>query len=236
MLHFSAPQARSKWDIQAARAAALNRLVTQLQPMLAQLQTPEAQRNIRERFLQREPTDEAGRLSVENRDLSVNVASDWWRRPDDEAGAIAFCPHRMGAYGVGDPPTTGTKGKEGLADQLQRNLLRKVVRFRGGDSLDDQNDFIEGRNNIMVATKAFGMGIDKAGVRFTVSVVHSGSLEAFVQEAGRAGRDRRMALAVILYCPQLISENTGKGQVQKMTSDEAVHRYFYGNNFIVVSR
>ena len=50
------------------------------------------------------------------------------------------------------------------------------------------------------------MGIDKPNVRFTVNINHSGSLEAFVQEAGRAGRDRKMAVATILYCPKEFME------------------------------
>ena len=58
--------------------------------------------------------------------------------------------------------------------------------------------FRDNRMPVMVATKAFGMGIDKPNVRYTVNVNYSNSLEAFVQEAGRAGRDRAMALATIL--------------------------------------
>lgn len=58
--------------------------------------------------------------------------------------------------------------------------------------------FRENKLPIMVATKAFGMGIDKPNVRFTVNMNYSSSLESFVQEAGRAGRDRHMALSVIL--------------------------------------
>ena len=62
--------------------------------------------------------------------------------------------------------------------------------------------FRDDRLPVMVATKAFGMGIDKPNVRYTVNVNYSNSLEAFVQEAGRAGRDRAMALATIRYSLQ----------------------------------
>ena len=52
---------------------------------------------------------------------------------------------------------------------------------------------------VLVATKAFGMGIDKPNVRYTVHYGMPGSLEAFYQEAGRAGRDRRSAQCIVLY-------------------------------------
>lgn len=64
-----------------------------------------------------------------------------------------------------------------------------------------QADWIENRVRIMVATNAFGMGIDKPDVRLVVHLDLPETIEAYYQEAGRAGRDGRYAYAVILYDP-----------------------------------
>jgi ATP-dependent DNA helicase RecQ len=62
-----------------------------------------------------------------------------------------------------------------------------------------QEDWINNRTRIIVATNAFGMGIDKPDVRVVVHMDLTNSLEAYYQEAGRAGRDEKKAYAVILY-------------------------------------
>lgn len=62
-----------------------------------------------------------------------------------------------------------------------------------------QDEWLEGKVRIMVATNAFGMGIDKADVRFVVHYAPCDSLEAYYQEAGRAGRDGKRSYAVMLY-------------------------------------
>ena len=68
------------------------------------------------------------------------------------------------------------------------------------------------------------MGIDKPNVRFTLNINHSGSLEGYVQEAGRAGRDRKLALSTIMYCPQEFSEQNERTRIyEAVPVDYGVH-------------
>ncbi|MCQ2095150.1 MAG: RecQ family ATP-dependent DNA helicase [Bacteroidaceae bacterium] len=64
-----------------------------------------------------------------------------------------------------------------------------------------QTNWTKGRNRVMVATNAFGMGIDKPDVRLVIHYNLPDSVEAYFQEAGRAGRDGKKAYAVLLYNP-----------------------------------
>jgi ATP-dependent DNA helicase RecQ len=78
-----------------------------------------------------------------------------------------------------------------------------VERYHGG--LDEserrhiQDRFMSGQSRIMVATNAFGMGVDRADLRFVIHFELPGSLEAYYQEAGRAGRDGEPAECTILF-------------------------------------
>lgn len=62
-----------------------------------------------------------------------------------------------------------------------------------------QERFMQGELDVVVATNAFGMGVDKAEIRFVLHYDHPASVEAYAQEAGRAGRDGKDAYAILLY-------------------------------------
>ena len=70
----------------------------------------------------------------------------------------------------------------------------------GTERRRNANQFLTNQAVVMVATKAFGMGIDKPNVRYTIHYGMPGSIEGFYQEAGRAGRDRNAAQCLVLFC------------------------------------
>ncbi len=96
------------------------------------------------------------------------------------------------------------KATEKLAQWLNRNQLSAIYYHAGlthQQRNDHQQKWIIGETRVMVATNAFGMGIDKADVRTVIHVDLPETLEAYYQEAGRAGRDGKKAYAVVVYHP-----------------------------------
>ncbi|MFT3850783.1 MAG: RecQ family ATP-dependent DNA helicase [Propionivibrio sp.] len=127
-------------------------------------------------------------------------------RPDTRDGAIVYCATR--------------KQTEELARFLgDKGLLAAPyhARLPPETKKDTQKAFIAGELRVIAATNAFGMGIDKPDVRLVVHADIPGSLENYLQEAGRAGRDRAAARCVLLYAADDVERQHGMSAASRLS-------------------
>ncbi|MDO8589580.1 MAG: RecQ family ATP-dependent DNA helicase [Armatimonadota bacterium] len=123
------------------------------------------------------------------------------------------------AGGTGIVYVSSRRHAEQLAGLLRRHRVRARHYHAGMESEERsaaQDDFMDDRYRVMVATVAFGMGVDKSDVRFVIHFSLPHSLENYYQEAGRAGRDGKLSRCVLLSTP------SDKGNLTRWMKSERV--------------
>lgn len=163
---------------------------------------PPVRADIVERLRLRDPTVVVGGSARTNLYLAVD-------RCLDEADQRSRVLHAvLSTAGPGIVYVRTRKAAEGYAADLADAGLAAAAYHAGlGKRVRTQvqDDFMAGRIEVMVATSAFGMGIDKADIRFVVHAQAPESPDSYYQEVGRAGRDRQPALGLLFFRPEDLS-------------------------------
>ena len=212
-----------KWAIFDSKKACLDSLISQIPFYMNELLTEQSIQTITDGYTTGPRAD--GR---ELKSLQTDIPSDFLSAQDYyDYGGIVFCPHKDNT-GLAvftnqselksTHPDTQIGTFVGSSDDENGNINQNSDREE--ESFENLELFRDNKLPLMIATKAFGMGIDKPNVRFTINLNYPSSLESFVQEAGRAGRDQRMALSVIMLSKYRIARVKPESQYYKTNKDK----------------
>lgn len=157
--------------------------------------TPVVRRDIREVLRLRDPFEQVSGFARPNLSLAIRPVDKTTEKDrrlrqliDEHRTGIIYCATR--------------KKVESVSETLAHWGM-KCIAYHGGMSDRERNEaqeaFIRREADIAVATNAFGMGIDRPDVRFVIHYEIPGSVEAYYQEAGRAGRDGEAAICELLF-------------------------------------
>lgn len=188
--------------------------------------------------------DEANYIERKKREIIHEeeiTADNIW--DENKNGFIIFAPHRTGYFGVTDKFKKDQKGNPLTIERLHGIYDKVYIDFPSGffmgsgddsdeksseeiqkESLKCQENFINNDIAVMVATKAFGMGIDKPNIRSTIHMNMPSSLESFVQESGRVGRDGKLAISFLLFNQQRLKYFTS-GTYRNLFSGNTKHGF-----------
>ena len=128
---------------------------------------------------------------------------------DESGGAIIYSATRRGSEEIAE--FLAMQGVD--AGHFHAGLLPETKK-------EVQRRFIAGELRAIAATNAFGMGIDKPNVRLVIHADIPGSLENYLQEAGRAGRDRKPAQCVLFYAPEDVERQFSMSARSRLTRRE----------------
>jgi ATP-dependent DNA helicase RecQ len=157
--------------------------------------TPEVRRDILTHLGLREPREFVAGFARPNLKLLISQVANETQKYErlhalirENKTGIVYCSTR--------------KRVEAVAEMLKMAKISSIL-YHGGMNDEEreqaQNEFMQGRRDIVVATNAFGMGIDRSDIRFVVHFDVPGSVEAYYQEAGRAGRDGEAATCDLFF-------------------------------------